>query len=246
MLFYPINRIWTGATNWWWQFFNVRRSVLLLYITWCGSQKCFWARYTNHSSPTTYPPLWPILQLLISYHYSVFRAVNIADHCVAACKLIALTGETTEKDRKTDKKEMRVHLALKHIHVLEFMNAAVVEPKHKQHYIPGIYMLLEFAAGGDLFDKIGSNMLSIMEISTANPGISPRCWRWWQSHSLLLQSIGCWNGKLNMFIRPSFSQPPQGIYTLPRSLPPWSQTWKHPPRRCWDPQDIRLWAICHI
>ena len=50
---------------------------------------------------------------------------------------------------------MRVHAALKHEHVLEFLNAVVVDLKHKQTYIPGIYMLLEFAGGGDLFDKIG-------------------------------------------------------------------------------------------
>ena len=54
---------------------------------------------------------------------------------------------------------MKVHAALKHVNVLEFLNAVVVELKHKQHYVPGIYMLLEFAAGGDLFDKIG--MLTI-------------------------------------------------------------------------------------
>lgn len=86
---------------------------------------------------------------------SVFRAVNVEDHRVAACKLIALTDETTEKERKTVEKEMRVHAALKHIYVLEFLNAVVVELKHRQHFVPGIYMLLELATGGDLFDKIG-------------------------------------------------------------------------------------------
>jgi len=50
---------------------------------------------------------------------------------------------------------MRVHAALKHKHVLEFMNAVVVELKHRHLYHPGIYMLLEMAAGGDLFDMIG-------------------------------------------------------------------------------------------
>jgi serine/threonine-protein kinase Chk1 len=50
---------------------------------------------------------------------------------------------------------MRVHSALKHQHVLEFLNAVVVEMKHKMVYIPGIYMLVEYAGGGDLFDKIG-------------------------------------------------------------------------------------------
>ena len=53
-------------------------------------------------------------------------------------------------------KEMRVHSALKHQHVLEFLNAVVVELKHKAIYIPGIYMLMEYAGGGDLFDKIST------------------------------------------------------------------------------------------
>jgi serine/threonine-protein kinase CHEK1 len=53
-------------------------------------------------------------------------------------------------------KEMRVHAALKQENVLEFLTAAIVEPGTESPYIPAIYMLLEFAAGGDLFDKIGS------------------------------------------------------------------------------------------
>ena len=76
---------------------------------------------------------------------------------MAACKVILLKESTTEKERKTIEKEMRVHSALKHQHVLEFLNAVVVELKHKATYVPGIYMLMEFAGGGDLFDKIGMN-----------------------------------------------------------------------------------------
>lgn len=34
---------------------------------------------------------------------------------------------------------------------------AVVETKHRNQYLPGIYMLLELAGGGDLFDKIGTS-----------------------------------------------------------------------------------------
>ncbi|THH28610.1 hypothetical protein EUX98_g5584 [Antrodiella citrinella] len=49
---------------------------------------------------------------------------------------------------------MRVHAALKHRNVLEFINAIVVEPGKNAGYFPAIYMLLEIAAGGDLFDKI--------------------------------------------------------------------------------------------
>jgi serine/threonine protein kinase len=90
-----------------------------------------------------------------SSDHSVFRAVNIKDHRVAVCKMISITDTTTQKERKIIDKEMKVHSALKHRNVLEFLNAVVVEHKHRHHYIPGIYMLLEFAASGDLFDKIG-------------------------------------------------------------------------------------------
>jgi serine/threonine-protein kinase Chk1 len=92
--------------------------------------------------------------------------VNIEDHRVAACKLVSLSPETSEKDRKTIDKEMRVHSALKHRNVLEFIEAAVVEPQHKHKYVPGIYMLLEFAAGGDLFDKIGTRRAVCVSFGT--------------------------------------------------------------------------------
>lgn len=86
----------------------------------------------------------------------VFQAVNTQDHRVAACKVVALTPKTTQADRKSIDKEMRVHAALKHANVLEFLTAVVVELGTESPYVPAIYMLLEFAAGGDLFDKIGA------------------------------------------------------------------------------------------
>ncbi|KAJ7620485.1 kinase-like domain-containing protein [Mycena polygramma] len=88
----------------------------------------------------------------------VFRAVNVQAHRVAACKVIVLTPETSEKERKTIEKEMRIHAQLKHTNILEFLDAAIVELKHQQHYIPGFYVLLELAAGGDLFDKIAPDI----------------------------------------------------------------------------------------
>ena len=69
---------------------------------------------------------------------------------------------------------MRVHAALKHEHVLEFLNAVVVDLKHKHTYIPGIYMLLEFAGGGDLFDKIG--MLVFVSYQKKLMTIPPSPW----------------------------------------------------------------------
>lgn len=85
----------------------------------------------------------------------MFRAANLSASRTAACKVIKITAATTDKERKTVEKEMRVHSALKHANILEFINAIVVELKHQHIYHPGIYMLLELAAGGDLFDKIG-------------------------------------------------------------------------------------------
>ena len=87
--------------------------------------------------------------------FRVFRAVHYEEHRVAACKVVALTPETKPYDRKMVEKEIQVHSALKHTNVLEFINAIIVEAGIKSRYHPGIYMLLELAAGGDLFDKIG-------------------------------------------------------------------------------------------
>ncbi|RXW23017.1 hypothetical protein EST38_g2832 [Candolleomyces aberdarensis] len=84
----------------------------------------------------------------------VYRATNFKEHRVAACKVIAISDKTSDKERKNVEKEMRVHSALKHKNVLEFLNAIIVELKHRHTYHPGIYILLELAAGGDLFDKI--------------------------------------------------------------------------------------------
>jgi len=88
----------------------------------------------------------------------VYRAVNFDDHRVAACKVITLTAETTGRDRKILEKEMRVHSALKHENILEFISAVIVEPNQTTPYVPGVYMLLELAAGGDLFDKIAPDV----------------------------------------------------------------------------------------
>lgn len=49
---------------------------------------------------------------------------------------------------------------MKHPYVLEFIDSLLVERKHQvmqqeDQVVPGLYMLLELAVGGDLFDKIG-------------------------------------------------------------------------------------------
>lgn len=85
----------------------------------------------------------------------MYRAVHFETRAVAACKVVALTDETTKDERRSLQKEMKVHAILKHRNVLEFITAVVVEPDAESGYFPAVYMLLELAAGGDLFDKIG-------------------------------------------------------------------------------------------
>ncbi|KAJ3765068.1 kinase-like domain-containing protein, partial [Lentinula raphanica] len=67
----------------------------------------------------------------------VFRAVNLAESSAAACKLILITAETTDKERKTIDKETRIHSILKHMYVLEPIGAVTVEWKYKEMYVPG-------------------------------------------------------------------------------------------------------------
>lgn len=55
-------------------------------------------------------------------------------------------------------KEVKVHRSLQHEHILNFMHHELVDQaKEREGWVPGLYMLLELAIGGDLFDKIGEN-----------------------------------------------------------------------------------------
>ncbi|KAI0354129.1 CAMK/CAMKL/CHK1 protein kinase [Trametes cingulata] len=86
----------------------------------------------------------------------VYQAVNVEKGRVAACKVIAITPETTEAQLKSIEKEIRVHSALKYKHILELIGAAKLPPERAvaSGHFPGMYLLMEMAAGGDLFDKI--------------------------------------------------------------------------------------------
>lgn len=80
---------------------------------------------------------------------------------MAACKVILLTKDTTDAENARMSKEIRIHRAMKHGNVLAFLDAAVVDPWKCGRYVPGYYMLLEFAGGGDLFDKIGASSVPL-------------------------------------------------------------------------------------
>lgn len=85
---------------------------------------------------------------------SVYKAVN-SSGVIAACKIIAITRSTPASARKAIEKEVSVHGSLKHPNIVKMMAAMMVEDEDEVQYVPGAYMLLEMAHGGDLFDKIG-------------------------------------------------------------------------------------------
>lgn len=86
-------------------------------------------------------------------------ATHFEEKRTAAVKVVYLTARTSEAERKALDREMRIHGALHDDNILQFMDAVVVEKATK--YVPAVYMLLEMAAGGDLFDKIG--LVSVLD-----------------------------------------------------------------------------------
>ena len=138
-------------------------------------------------------PLTTHVSCNFSRRFRVFRAVHFEEHRVAACKVVSLTPETKPYDRKMIEKEIQVHSALKHSNVLEFMNAVIVEANGRSRYHPGIYMLLELAAGGDLFDKIGIPFYISHDLKLIRE-VSSGCWYRRRDCPLLLHTDLIRNG----------------------------------------------------
>lgn len=87
--------------------------------------------------------------------------MNYSSNELAACKVVPILQQTwTANAKKELFKEIKVHSQLKHAHVLEFLGSETYEDNDDtsaKAVVPAVYMLLEMAAGGDLFDKIGSS-----------------------------------------------------------------------------------------
>ena len=72
-----------------------------------------------------------------------------------------------QPERKDLDKEIRVLTTLKHTNVVTLLDKLVIEPDTDPRYISGVYMLMEFAHGGDLFDKIGERFISGLRVTVA-------------------------------------------------------------------------------
>ncbi|KIM33560.1 hypothetical protein M408DRAFT_157007 [Serendipita vermifera MAFF 305830] len=88
---------------------------------------------------------------------SVYKAIDKGG-VVAACKVIAMNKATPDKERKVIHKEIQVHSTLVHDNIIRLKDALILEDDGSSKYIPGAYLLLEMAHGGDLFDKIAPDV----------------------------------------------------------------------------------------
>lgn len=89
----------------------------------------------------------------------MFRAIDDEQGRVAACKVVNLFVPGKDAPNiKELQKEVQVHKSLRNAYILEFIHNELVEQaKEREGYVPGLYLLLELAVGGDLFDKIGES-----------------------------------------------------------------------------------------
>ncbi|GAA5841399.1 hypothetical protein JCM11251_006177 [Rhodosporidiobolus azoricus] len=99
---------------------------------------------------------------------SVYRALNPAKDHLAALKVVPLVVSASAREAaavqakaKQLVREMRIHETLKHRNILRLFGGETregceveVEEKKRATWPAGLYMLLDLADGGDLFDKI--------------------------------------------------------------------------------------------
>lgn len=88
-------------------------------------------------------------------------AVNDDTKQLAACKIVNLYISPSLgmgiPNLAELKKEVQVHKAMSHDYILRFLGSDTYDQRaaEMEGWVPGLYMLLELASGGDLFDKIG-------------------------------------------------------------------------------------------
>ena len=78
--------------------------------------------------------------------------------------MVAINDQLNDWTRQAIERETKVHSALKHKHILELIGAAKLTPEQAARggYFPAYYLLMEMAAGGDLFDKIRASHTGVV------------------------------------------------------------------------------------
>ncbi|KAJ6560984.1 kinase-like domain-containing protein, partial [Mycena sp. CBHHK59/15] len=80
-------------------------------------------------------------------------------------KVIVFQGEGNESALKAAQQEVMIHGHLIHPNVVKYIGGVTVEFRHVEKYTPGFYILLELVTGGDLFDKISSDVSVGQEVA---------------------------------------------------------------------------------
>ncbi|GAA5860103.1 hypothetical protein JCM8547_009178 [Rhodosporidiobolus lusitaniae] len=120
----------------------------------------------------SFPPLLgytPREHLASGGQSTVYRALNPTSNHLAAIKIVPLHLSPSQQEQQAVQakakqlvREMRIHETLKHRNILrlfggetrEGCSVEMGERKSTMDWPPGLYMLLDLADGGDLFDKI--------------------------------------------------------------------------------------------
>jgi serine/threonine protein kinase len=171
------------------------------------------------------------------------------EHRVAAVKVVYLSERTTQAERKALDREMRIHGALNDEHIIHFMDAVVVEKPGS--YTPAVYILLELAAGGDLFDKIGRILnyslghIPLLTITLTVPDVGIDS----ETAKLYFQQLV--DGTVCSFTYASTrgsnrDRGPPETHTPTRCRASRSQAGEHPSRCCRNLEDLRFWTRCGV
>ena len=89
---------------------------------------------------------------------SVYRAYDEREGRTAACKVMVVDRWFSQRRRRMADNEIRVHSVLGHRNIVQFYGAVRVNWEQdggSSGCQEGIYVLMELAEGGNLFDKIG-------------------------------------------------------------------------------------------
>lgn len=64
--------------------------------------------------------------------------------------------ESSQEELRRMRSELSIHKSLSHERVIQFKAGFIVELDDGESFVPGVYILMEYAACGDLFREIGN------------------------------------------------------------------------------------------